>query len=100
MTAVETFRSEFLTEYELPDAGARRIFEIACATLGEIERMERRIADDGETVKGSRGQPAPHPLLAAVRSHRDAFVRLVKELEGPAESASAAGRALAGKRWG
>ncbi len=69
--------------------------------IAQAERMQARVDLEGLTVLGSRGQIAPHPLLAEIRMHQVEALKGLAFLGGPSNrsSSSAAGAALASKRW-
>lgn len=71
-----------LTRYEL------RVDEVAllhesCRVLGQIDFLAMQLDGAQLIVKGSMGQPAPHPLLAELRGCRALFAQLVRQLKLP-----------------
>jgi hypothetical protein len=55
-----------------------------CCNLDELDRLERELAEQPATVvRGSRGQPVAHPLLAEIRAHRLVSVKLQRALDLP-----------------
>jgi hypothetical protein len=69
--------------YELNPAETAVLAEI-CHTTDEIGTLETALASQRSwTVKGSRGQPVPHPLLGELRQHRETMRRLVRQLGLP-----------------
>jgi hypothetical protein len=54
-----------------------------CRCLDELERLERAMAQEPVVVRGSRGQPVPHPLLGDIRAHRVLVAKLQKALALP-----------------
>jgi hypothetical protein len=85
------------------DPGDRDTLAAACRTLDELSALEEALDREPAVVVGSQGQPRPNPLFAEVRAHRVTFVRLMQALALPGDEGadrSAAGRALARKRWG
>lgn len=73
----------------------------ACDLISEADEMQKVIDADGRTVTGSMGQTVAHPLIAEVRQYRKAALDAIKALGLSGSSASsAAGTALANKRWG
>jgi hypothetical protein len=87
------------------------VLRSACRMEEEIFCLEVALAKAPVTVPGSKGQEKSHPLLAALRAHRLAQARLLRqlglaELSGDRASSSdygiarsAAGRRLARQRW-
>jgi phage terminase small subunit len=56
-----------------------------CRTVDRIEAIEAKLARDGLTVTGNRGQiPRAHPLLVAQAEAQRTVSRLVAELALPA----------------
>lgn len=56
----------------------------ACFSVDELDRLEAAIRELSDfVVRGSTGQPKPHPLLAEVRAHRQLLQRLVESLNLP-----------------
>jgi hypothetical protein len=90
--------------YEL-DADDLALLSEACAVSDRIAAMEGELAGVPLTVAGSRGQPAPHPLLAQQRAERGLLVRLLDRLQLPADgewdnlNASQRARKAARARW-
>ena len=77
----------------------------ACSMLATADSLSGQVEADGLMVPGSKGQPVAHPLVAEARMHRTAGLAALRALglarrSGPAQSASAAGAALVGARWG
>jgi hypothetical protein len=73
----------------------------ACALEALADCCDAQVLADGPMVTGSRGQMVAHPLLAESRQARAAAVAALRALGLAAGQgrASAAGAALAGKRW-
>lgn len=89
--------------YELREDEAEAL-AAACRTLDELVRLEAELADAAVVVEGSKGQPVPNPLFAAVREHRRALTALLAAAGlAAAESAPLTGtqaaRAMAHQRW-
>lgn len=75
-------------EYELaPDELA--LLLQACRTVDELETMQAALAEGPLLVKGSTGQPRPSGLLAEVRAHRLALVKLLEQLALPEDGEEA-----------
>jgi hypothetical protein len=56
----------------------------ACFTADELDRLEAAVRELPDfVVRGSTGQPKPHPLLAEVRAHRALLQRLMEGLNLP-----------------
>jgi hypothetical protein len=90
--------------YELNPAETAVLVEI-CHTTDEIGTLETALASQRSlTVKGSRGQPVPHPLLGELRQHRETMRRLVRQLNlpdpvnQPVRQAKSKGRLVAVRR--
>lgn len=83
-----------------------------CRTLDTLDKLRRIVAEEGETARGSRGQPIIHPALSEARQHQVVLSRLIRQLgipgpdEKPAEGEgvpsikSARARRAARARWG
>jgi hypothetical protein len=97
--AKRTFR-EVSAAHPTLEKSKLSILYAACDLLSEADSMQRRIDDDGLMATGSQGQPVANPLIAEVRQYRRAALDALRALglEGKG-AASAAGAALAGKRW-
>ncbi|WP_152531288.1 hypothetical protein [Mycobacterium sp. UM_CSW] len=55
-----------------------------CCCLDELDRLERELAEQPATVvRGSRGQPVAHPLLAEIRAHRVVATKIQRALDLP-----------------
>jgi P27 family predicted phage terminase small subunit len=70
--------------YELTPSDVQVLRELCCAT-DELSKLTAAMAHEPMMVKGSRGQPVAHPLLAEVRAHRENMARLAKLLALPDE---------------
>jgi len=94
------FRAAYDAEFEPSTPADAVILDRCVALLDQLEAMERRVADDGFTVKGGNGQPAAHPLIAAVRAHSAEVARLVRQLGLEPETIhTTRARAAANARW-
>ena len=85
-----------------------RLLGDACQTIDLVDRLEDAVAEAPLVVDGSRGQEAPHPLIAELRAHRIVLARLLKQLNLPDEAElggrrraqrSTSARAAANVRW-
>lgn len=89
--------------YELREDEAEALAG-ACRTLDELVRLEAELAAAEVVVAGSKGQPVPNPLFAAVREHRRALTALLAAAGLAAAETSPltttqAARAMAHGRW-
>lgn len=84
-----------------------RLLDQACHCLDELAAIDDALRGEPMTVRGSNGQPRPHPLLAEARAHRALFASLCRQLAladtdeddtTAAQRRSAAGRALVAQR--
>lgn len=88
-----------------PSPVEARVLGQAAATLDVIASLEAQVEVDGVMVRGSQGQPVLHPAVAEARQQRQAFGRLLAQLdfEGDGESVvsmeSARARKAAQARW-
>lgn len=55
----------------------------ACRTLGAADYIAAELSGQPLIVKGSMGQPAPHPLLGELRAHRSLFAAMLRQLKLP-----------------
>ena len=53
----------------------------ACLVADQVVALDAAVAEDGHSVKGSRGQPTAHPALAEARQLRALQLRLLGSLE-------------------
>jgi hypothetical protein len=68
--------------YEL-DPAERALLTEACHTLAELERIDAELSAGPLMVAGSKGQPAPNPLIAAAQTHRKTLEQLLRALALP-----------------
>ncbi len=90
-------------EEETPSISAAQtavLFE-ACALLARAEGLDSAVDEHGHMTKGSQGQLITNPCIAEARAHRrDALAALARAGLGTSRSeSSAAGAALAARRW-
>jgi hypothetical protein len=100
-TAGESFKAEFLARFETDSLTDLALLDMACLALDEATDLAAQIRSDGFMVLGSTKQPTANPLLRELRAHRNSFADLARQLE-PGQrgtTTSAAGTALAAKRW-
>ncbi len=73
----------------------------ACRLVDRLTTLEAELESLPLTVKGSRGQPVPQPLLSEIRAERGLLAKLIEALN-PKKSRSEAGRqnALQRRRTG
>lgn len=72
----------------------------ACDLFSAADKLQAQIDEDGLMVAGSMGQQVAHPLISEVRQYRKAASDSLRNLGLDGRSASsAAGSALASKRW-
>lgn len=65
--------------------GELSLLEEACHEKDLLEQL-RRVMDASDVVtEGSQGQEVSHPLLAELRLHRVAYIRLISALNLPAD---------------
>jgi hypothetical protein len=84
------------------------VLTLAARCLDRIQTLEDALKNAPATVKGSKGQPRPHPLAAELRSEVLLAARLLAQLGLPTEegsskwdglSASSRARKAARARW-
>jgi hypothetical protein len=96
--------NEVTTDYDIDGEGVSFLMA-ACLTADELHRLEGALAQSDVVTKGSAGQPVAHPLLEAVRKHRELLVSLMARLNLSAGSdwdnltASERSRKAALARW-
>jgi hypothetical protein len=56
------------------------VLKLACLSADSAASMRAQIKLEGETVTGSTGQPAAHPLIAAEGAAQVRIVRFLKQL--------------------
>ena len=79
----------------------------ACKIADQLDRLDKAVAVEGATVRGSRGQTTVHPAIGEGRALRLAQLRLLGSIElvDPMAAVKAAtpqqarARAAAQKRW-
>lgn len=76
------FWRESVDKYEFNGAEVHLLTE-ACRTLDRIDALDRLIAEEGQMVRGSMGQPVMHPAIAESRQQRIVLGRLLKQLDLP-----------------
>lgn len=59
-----------------------------CRCVDELDRLEKTMASEPVVVRGSRGQPVPHPVLADLRAHRLVLAKLARALNLPEPKAA------------
>jgi len=69
-----------LKDWSIDDAAHLKILEQGLLALDRAESCRRQIDEDGETLTDRFGQKKPHPLLAAERDSRAAFLAGMKSL--------------------
>jgi hypothetical protein len=65
------------------DARELHLLRRACRCADELAELERVVDEEGEVVRGSRGQPAVHPALGEARQLRLVQLRLLGGVELP-----------------
>lgn len=96
------FRAEVLADSEPEDPAAIQLLDAACATLDELELLEKDVRERGVMIDGARGQLVAHPGLAAIARHRALLAKLLDDLlpDGEPETASQQAARAARARWG
>jgi P27 family predicted phage terminase small subunit len=56
------------------------LLKLACLSADSAASMRRQIKDDGETVTGSTGQVAAHPLIACEGAAQKRIAQFLKQL--------------------
>ena len=98
-SAKRTFRDITSAHPSLDKAKLSGLYA-ACDLFSAADDLQAQIDTDGLMVKGSMGQMVAHPLIAEVRQYRKAALDSLRSLGLDGRSASsAAGSALANKRW-
>lgn len=67
------------------------ILEHAARLVAICDHLSSELVGEPLIVKGSMGQPAPHPLLGELRAHRSQLAALLKQLGLPDELTEAGG---------
>lgn len=98
-TTKRSFR-EILAANPAMDGGILESLYASLDLLDRAELMDKQVKADGLLVEGSMGQKVAHPLISEVRQYRKEALASLRALGLTARSgASAAGAALASKRW-
>jgi len=84
-------------EYQIYDMAGLRILRVACEAFDRAQSCREAIDQDGLTVQDKNGQVKPHPLIAAERDSRAAFLAGLKALNLDLEPLKTVGRP-AGRR--
>lgn len=71
-----------LARYELR-VDELTILHEACRILGQIDYLADQLSGAELIVRGSMGQPAPHPFLAELRGCRSLLSQLIRQLKLP-----------------
>jgi hypothetical protein len=74
------------------DPAEEQILLQMCRLTDTLARLETELASAETTVRGSRGQPVGHPLLAEIRLTSLALGRLTKQLALPQPKSASARR--------
>ena len=82
VTAGEALRAAVLGSYDLT-ASEAELLNRAAGLADTLERLEIELAEADLVVAGSRGQDAPHPLLAAQTRAATALARMIEALALP-----------------
>ena len=76
-----------LEQFAFPDVAARALLAAVCEAHQRMRRCREQIAKDGETITDRFGQTKAHPLLAAERDARAAFISGMRALRLDPEAA-------------
>jgi len=68
-----------MQRYVIEDTHAQ-LLKLACLSADSAASMRRQIKQEGETVTGSTGQPAAHPLIAAEGAAQKRIASFLKQL--------------------
>ena len=71
---------EVLAVFDFSDAASMAMLSTAMESHQRARRCRERIQTDGEALPDRWGQLKPHPLLAAERDARAAFIACMKAL--------------------
>lgn len=61
------------------------LLEHAARLVAIVDHLSQALHGEPLVVKGSMGQPAPHPLLGELRAHRSQLAAMLKQLGLPDE---------------
>lgn len=79
-------------DYSIDDIAGLRILRVACESFDRAQACRTAIDRDGLTVLDKFGQVKPHPLIAAERDSRAAFLAGLKALNLDLEPIKTVGR--------
>jgi P27 family predicted phage terminase small subunit len=68
-----------MERYVIEDSHAE-LLKLACLSADSAASMRRQIKQEGETVIGSTGQPAAHPLIACEGAAQKRVAQFLKQL--------------------
>ena len=68
-----------MERYVIEDTHAE-VLKLACLSADAAASMRRKIKAEGETVIGSTGQPAAHPLIACEGAAQKRVAQFLKQL--------------------
>ncbi|OPY76218.1 MAG: hypothetical protein A4E63_00189 [Syntrophorhabdus sp. PtaU1.Bin050] len=71
---------EIIDEYEIDDPAGLKILRVALEAYDRAQAARETIDRDGMAILDKFGQVKPHPLLAAERDNRAAFLAGLKAL--------------------
>ena len=69
-----------LRDWAIEDSASLKVLEVGLRALDRSEQCRLSINKTGETVTDKFGQLKPHPLLAAERDSRAAFLAALRQL--------------------
>lgn len=73
-------RRQLINEYEIEDPGGLAVLRTALEAFDRMRLCQAAIARDGLTFSDRWGQLRPHPLIAAERDSRAAWLASLKQL--------------------
>jgi hypothetical protein len=79
-------------EYQIEDVAGLRILRVALESFDRAQAARKQINKDGMCFRDRYGQLKPHPLLAAERDSRAAFLSGLKALNLDVEPIKGIGR--------